>query len=66
VDYIPAFELFNCNLIELLVGFIGTHEFESYLIPCFEEIFRFKEINTSSNSHSKIVKKLLLIIESYL
>lgn len=66
VDHISAFELFNCNIIELLVGLIGNQEFRGSLIACFEEIFRFKEATTPNNSHSKIAKKLLLILEAYL
>lgn len=42
VDNISAFELFNCSIIELLVGLIGNQEFRRPLITCFEEIFRFK------------------------
>lgn len=66
VGYIPAFELFNCNLIELLVGLIGVQEFKDKLTLCFEEIFRFEDRGTSGSSHSKIAKKLLLILENYL
>lgn len=66
VDSISAFELFNCNLIELLVGLIGSQEFRRPLLACFEAIFRFKEATTPNNSHSKIAEKLLLILEAYL
>lgn len=66
MEYIPAFELFNCNLIELLVGLIGAQEYKGKLTLCFEEIFRFEDRGTTGSSHSKIAKKLLLILEQYL
>jgi hypothetical protein len=35
IEFIPAFELFNCNLIEMLVGLIGERDFKDALTACF-------------------------------
>jgi hypothetical protein len=48
------------------VGLIGVPDHKAILTSCFEEIFRFREAGTTGNSHAKIVKKLLLILECYL
>lgn len=66
LQYIPAYELFNCNLVELLLRLLGSRHCQPQLIRCFEEIFAFRERTELPASHTGIARKLLQVLEVFL
>ena len=62
----PAFEIFNCPLIDFLLNWLDHQEHHQKSLLCMKEIFAFKEDQNIKDHHLKIAKKLLSVLDKLL